>query len=390
MKKQIYMCLILVLCCGCGKQIEETKETIVIESHMESMETVESQLTSMEETEDYLTLYQKQYEEDQGICVNLIYVDEDDIPEMLYVKGREYKLFTIQDDQLVELELEANTSGRMRETRVLYGFEYIPFRNTIRTQSTDTNRDTMAIHYYALKNGQLKEECTTSRTVENPWLVIVDGKESDQETFLNRYEERQYENLVVCDVMHENVSEAFLHLQGEEVTIGFDDFIAGNVDAYIGVDRDTDLPLKANYLKYYEYDDEETRDCYLDYDEDGIDELYITNMYGSVYLFEEYLHSVQRIYAATSTIDNVSFTKFKDGIYILSTDLMHGGREYWSGWRYDTNGVIIDYFTLTVDYEGSYYDESSEFYYCKKKISMQEYEEMAQLLLDGEVVGESR
>lgn len=163
----------------------------------------------------------------------------------------------------------------------------------------------------------------------------------------------------------------------------FDRFLAGEVDAYDMYGENTfnllDLQELAGEESFYH---EEER---VDLDNDGENELIISNPYGGMYL-DVLDEKVVVFEEGQDSSSFLSYLYYEDACWIVYSDISHGGRHMHNLVKYKGSDTIADSFQLDADYgEQMEYDESSEFIYRDERITMQEYEALHEEIFKEEV-----
>lgn len=121
----------------------------------------------------------------------------------------------------------------------------------------------------------------------------------------------------------------------------------------------------------------------IDLDNDGENEQIVNGPYGGIY-FDARDGKVYVLAEGEGTTGLLSYTDYDGATWIVHCDTTHRGRQtYWLT-RYDGEGNIVDEFQLGAAYRDSFddkYDESSDFSYRGKNISMEEYEALRKVIL---------
>ena len=109
MKKKISLlctCLLSICLCAC-QETETVSETVSesqeIEKNVSQEKEVEQQEELTEDGETFLDGYQNLILEKDAKRAALIYLDADDIPELLVLKNGEYHLYTCDGIQIAEI-----------------------------------------------------------------------------------------------------------------------------------------------------------------------------------------------------------------------------------------------------------------------------------------------
>lgn len=158
-----------------------------------------------------------------------------------------------------------------------------------------------------------------------------------------------------------------------------DAFLAGEIPAYYDYKGETgimyydQLPQDENdYLSYYSVGER------IDLDNDGEVEQIVNGPYGGSY-FDARDGKVYVLAEGEGTTGLLSYAEYDNAIWIVHSDIMHGGRQLHWLTQYDGEGKIVDAFEFGAEYWDSpdgKYDENSTFTYRDEEISMSEYEEL--------------
>ena len=115
---------------------------------------------------------------------------------------------------------------------------------------------------------------------------------------------------------------------------------------------------------------------YIDFDNDGEDELIMHGYAGACLFFDVIGDTVYKVLRTGGTADVAYVTVFKEKRVVARTDLTHGGRLSYRIMEFDPCGCLIDWFHLYADFEGARYSEEDKFTYRNHEISMEEFEEI--------------
>ena len=156
-----------------------------------------------------------------------------------------------------------------------------------------------------------------------------------------------------------------------------DAFLADEIPAYYYVDGTTDTVMRSDFPyneeDFYSYSVGER----IDLDNDGEREQIMNGPNGGVY-FDARDGKVYILAEGEGTAGMLSYTHYDDAVWIVHSDVMHGGRQMYWLTKYDGDGNVVDEFTLGAEYwdspPGTGYDENSVFTYRDEEISMEEYE----------------
>lgn len=321
----------------------------------------------------------------------LIYVDDDSIPELLILKNGEYKLYWLDGSEvraaaMPDLEIKANAYGLKHdpedsEQQTFYRFEYVPYKGLIRVHGGDNQER----HDYYLRytNGLFETELE-AKSMDYTWHTYDAEKEIANEEFLSQLADLGYDELIPCGYLYENVAAAYENMGAASDTKKvLDDFVSGKINALDYVEEISDIPEDNFVMTSYEdfYDDITAGEGdiwgsleYIDFDNDGEDELIIHGYAGACLFFDVIGDAVYKVLETGSTTDVASVAEIEGKRVIERTDLTHAGRKSYRIMKYDSCCCLIDCFHLYVEYEDSDYSDDDVFQYRNKEISMEEFE----------------
>lgn len=161
-----------------------------------------------------------------------------------------------------------------------------------------------------------------------------------------------------------------------------DAFLDGEIPAYYGDGTDTLMisDLTFDEEDYFSYSVGER----VDLDNDGEQEQIVNGPYGGIY-FDARDGRVWVLAGGEGTAGVLFYAEFENAVWVAHRDTSHAGRQmYWLD-QYDGSGNIVDEFLLSAEYWGSpvdQYDENSDFTYRGEEITMAEFEELRNKILD--------
>jgi len=326
--------------------------------------------------------------------VTLIYLDEDTTPELLLLKEGEYRLysfdgFEVKEVTMPDAEIKANAYGPKHAFEDLagqtfYWFEYVPYQGLIRVHGGD---DEEKHDYYLRYTDGLFEMELEARSMDQAWHTYDEEKEIENEDFLSRLTDLGYDRLIPCGYLYEDVAAAYENIDAKPNTRKvLEDFVSGTTDALDHVEKVGDVPedgfVMRSYEEYYDYlnaggeGDDLGNIEYLDFDNDGEDELVVRGYTGECFFFDVIGDTVYKVLETSGTADVAYVVKIKEERFIARTDLTHTGRKVYRILKYDTCCCLVDQYRLFTEYEGSTYSEDDRFEYRDKEISMKEFEEI--------------
>lgn len=328
--------------------------------------------------------------------VALIYVDEDSVPELLILKNGEYSLYSFDGSQIKPIampdtEIKANAFGAKHDFeqsiyQTFYWFEYVPYKGLIRVHDGDDKER----HDYYLKyaDGLFEMELEV-KSMDRTWYTYDAEKEIENEEFLSQLTDLGYNQLVPCGYLYENVAAAYENMNAATNTQKvLEDFVNGKIDALDHVEKISDIPeegfVMKSYEDYYSNENYESDESdlwkeieYIDFDNDGADELMIRGYAGLCSFFDVIGDTVYKVLETSgSTTDVASIGIIDNKRVIERTDLSHGGRKSYRIMKYDSCCCLIDWFHLYTEYKEATYSESDKFEYRNREITMEEFEEL--------------
>lgn len=329
----------------------------------------------------------------------LIYLDEDDIPELLVLKNGEYHLYSCDGIQITAIDIQ---NPRIRPKAygpkhnfenhskgfTFYWFEYVPYQGLIRIHSGDDEE--RCDFYLKYESGSFVLELSA-----NSRYYAWDTNDAvcgiDNEEFLSRLSSLGYDKLIPCGYLYENIADAYKNIGKTPNTREvLDSFVRGDIDALYSVKEINDIPEEGFVMRSYE-------DCYeyitageewwgkleyVDFDNDGEEELIIHGYTGARAFFDVIGDTVYNVIETHGTAD-VAYVAELDGKRVIArTDLTHGGRKCYKIMQYDACGCLVDFFGLSAFYEESNYSVGDDFWFRERKITMEEFEEIENSIKD--------
>ena len=358
---------------------------------------VPEQDVSQKET-SFLDKYHGFFEKENAQRAALIYLDDDLIPELLILKNGEYRLYTFEDSQVKAIampnaEVKANAYGQQHnfeeaEYKTFYWFEYVPYQGLIRVHGGDEETNDQYLKY---SDGSLSIELevkTIGTIWRTAWHTYDREGEIPNEEFLNQIPVLGYDKLIPCSYLYDDIETAYENMGATSDTRQvLEDFVSGKINALDHVERESDIPENSfvmisyeDYLEYMTAGDEvwidATRVAYIDFDNDGEDELFIKGYAGSCIYFDVVGDTVYKVLETNGTADRSNVAEFQGKRVIARTDLGHIEREVYWIMEFDPCCCLIDWFCLSASYEGTTYTEEDEFSYRNREIPMCEFEEL--------------
>lgn len=338
----------------------------------------------------FLEEYQAVFEQEGAKRAALLYLDEDSTPELLLLKDGEYRLYFFDGSEVREItmpdaETEANAYGpehsfEERERLTFYWFEYVPYQGLIRVHggAERGRRDS----YLRYADGAL-ETALEAESADNAWHTYDAEKEIENEEFLSLLSESGYRELIPCGQLYENVETAYKNIDAVSDTKKvLEDFVNGKIEGLDYVEEIEDIPEEGFVMRSYEdfyYDITEGEDFwegakYIDFDNDGEEELIISGYARACLFFDVIGGTVYKVLETGSSADFASVAEMEGMRVIERADFLYAGRENYEIIIYDACCCPVDWFRLYASYEGQTYSEDDGFMYRDREISMQEFE----------------
>ena len=382
MKRKLYLLCICfcVLLCSCQKNVLENE---------------------LKEDTAFLEQYNKIFVRENAKRAALIYLDEDAIPELLLIKNGTYQLYSFDGSEIKninpsdpEIKMKVYGPGHEVEERTenqkFYWFEYVPYKGLIRVHDgtirkmEGVRRHEQERHDYYLKytDGFLTKELEV-KTIGEKWCTYDTEQEIENEEFLSQISELGYDQLIPCGFLYETIEDAYKNIGASTDTKKvLEDFVSGKTNAVNYVEEISDIPEDSFVMRSFEdfYNDITSGEEYwgeieyIDFDNDGEEELIIHGYCDAYLLFDVIGDTVYRLFETSSTTDVGSIVEMEGKKVIARTDLTHVGRQYYRIITYDSCCCIIDWFTLSANFEGNNYSVEDEFHYRGRKISIKEFE----------------
>lgn len=357
-------------------------------------------LTAKEKPEGkWKTAYQNLILEKDFKKMALIYLDKDTTPELLVLKNGEYCLYTFDGSQAKAINMPnakikakayalkhplENFSGDF----AFYWFEYVPYQGLLRIHSDDDGE--RCDYYLRYKNNSLALELK-AKFIDNIWHTYNAQRDIDNEEFLTKLSDLGYGQLIPCGFLYDNMEVAYKNIDrisnNREV---LDDFINGKIDALYQVEEITDIPedgfVTRSYADLYRdfiMGDGMGRVQYVDFDNDGEEELIMYDYMGNSIFLDVIGNTVYNVMEAYGTASQSSVAEIDGKRVIVSADVSHGGRKYYFIRQYDSCGCLVDFFRLSASYDGKdHYTVKDEFKYREQPITMKEFEAIRDRIQD--------
>lgn len=337
----------------------------------------------------FLDCYSEIFVNENAKRAVLIYLDGDTIPELLILKNGEYQLYSY-DGLLTRLDMpEENMKAKAygwqhnfedSADQTFYRFEYVPYQGLIRVHNcSDGERHDC---YLRLTDGSLVKELEV-KSADYVWYTYDGEKEIANDEFLDKLSDLGYDELIPCDRLYESVTEAY---ECKDVLFDtqkiLDDFVEGKIDALDHVEEITDIPEECFIMRSYEdfFEDITAGDEnwgsieYIDFDNDGKEELVMHGYAGACLFFDAIGDMVYKVLETGSTTDVAYIAEIEGKRVIVRTDLTHTGRQSYRIMKFDACCCLIDWFHLYTEYDETNYSAEDMFMYRNNEISMEEFE----------------
>ncbi|MCM1124049.1 MAG: hypothetical protein NC416_15820 [Eubacterium sp.] len=322
----------------------------------------------------------------------LLYLDADATPELLTLKNGEYHLYTFDGAQTAAIsmpdgKIKASAYAPKHVLENFSGdlafcwFEYVPYQGLMRVHGGDEDR---CDYYLRYQNGSTALELEAKFT-DFIWCTYSAEEEIENEEFLSRLSDLGYDGLAPCAFLYDNIDDAYKNmgktLKSSEV---MDDFVNGKIDALYQVEEAADIPEESFVMRSYVdlYRDFIMGDGmgstqYVDFDNDGEDELIIRDYMGNSIFLDVIGGTVYNVMEASGTANQAYAAEMEGKRVVVNADVSHGGRKFYIVKQYDSCGCLVDFFRLSASYDGKNdYSAEDSFKYREQPISMEVFEEI--------------
>lgn len=221
-KKIVFLCMSIVCLglCACQKDASgaipeaesaplETGQTVEA-MPLETEQTVEPTSLKKEQTaeqgENWKEAYQNLLLEEDVKRMALLYLDADNVPELLTLQNGEYLLYTFDGSQIKVIDMpNAGIRAKAYAPRhalehsagdfAFYWFEYVPYQGLIRVHDSESGERCDC--YLSYEDGSLTLELEAKFT-DYVWHTYNTQQEIANEDFLSGLSERGYDQLIPC------------------------------------------------------------------------------------------------------------------------------------------------------------------------------------------------
>lgn len=322
----------------------------------------------------------------------LVCLDNDSLPELVILKDGEYQIYFFDGAEAKKISMpnvgmKANAYGTRFVIEgaeggelTFFWFEYAPRKGLVRIHDGDAvkRRD----YYLSYEGGTLKVELETDDEGGTWNTYDAEGKITNEE-FSERLAEMGYDGLICCAYLYGDIETAYEHIGRESDAYKImENFVSGETAAVEYVENRCDIPEKGFAGRSFAEINEELTAGeawwegleYVDFDNDGEDELILHGYAGARLYFDVIGNRVYKILGTGATTDVSFAAEMEEKQVIVRTDLAHGGRQCYWGMTYDGCGCLTDWFKLCAVYEDEEYGAEDRFEYRDCEISMEEYE----------------
>lgn len=354
-------------------------------------------LTTKEKTEEtWEEAYQSLILEEGFKKMALIYLDEDSIPELLVIKNGSYRLYTFDGVQAAAIDmsdLEIRAKAYTLRHKVEYfpryltfsWFEYVPYQGLIRVHNNNGQSWERCDYYLKYESGALTLELKAE--YNNSYWYTCNQQEITNEEFLSSLSDLGYEQLIPCGFLYDNIEEAYANI-GRTVNsrAALEGFVSGKTNAVYYVKGVTDIPEYDFFMKSYEdiYNAIVPKGAfgsteYVDFDNDGEEELIIQSDTGACVFFDVIGDTVYRVMRIFDDTSGTTYIAERNGKRVIVTrDQLRGtkGLKSYVVRQYDSCGCLVDYFWLSASYEGADYSMTDEFEYRDQPVTVEKFDEI--------------
>lgn len=344
-------------------------------------------LEQSDENMDFLDKYQDFAIAENAEKVALIYLDGDTVPELLVLEGGEYGVYFWDGSQvkkaaMPDSETKASAYGPKHGVewsgyQSPYWFEYVPYQGLARVHGG--NADERYDVYLRYEAGSFSKELKT-QSIRGAWDTYDAERQITQEEFTQKLVELGYDQLMPCGYLYGTVEDAYDNIGAvwdAKKVLG--DFVDGKIDA---------LCCERNGFSWKSYEEiyeaassgepglDGVRIKYIDFDNDGVDEMVLRSYIGSAHFFDVTGDTVYEVLRTFFTTDTAYVVEIGGERVLARTDLSHTGRQIYRIMKYDACCCMTDWYGFSVEYEGERYSEGDRFRYMGQEITMEEYEEL--------------
>lgn len=349
------------------------------------------QRTASERGMPFLDEYDRVFAGMQGGRAALVYLDDDSVPELLILKDGEYQMYFFDGSAARKIslpnEVKANAYGTryaVEDTEgselIFFWFEYVPRKGLVRIHGgeDEKRRD----YYLSYEDGVLNVELEADDEGYT-WNTYDAEGEITNEEFSDRLAKLGYNSLICCAYLYGDVKTAYEN--GEHTADArkeLEDFVSGKADAVEYVESICEAPEQGFARRNFAEINEEVTAGepwwegveYVDFDNDGEDELIVHGYAGARLYFDVVGDTVYKVIKTGSTADVSYVAEMNGKRVVVRTDLTHGGRKYYWVMTYDGCGCLTDWFELSAGYEGEDYGTEDRYEYRNRVISGKEFE----------------
>lgn len=338
----------------------------------------------------FLDKYNDLFVAENAKRVALIYLDEDYIPELLILKDGEYRVYSFDGYEVKQAvmpnpAIRANSHGPVHNfeesgRQTFFWFEYVPYGGLIRVHGGDAKER----HDYYLKyvNGLFELELEAKST-DYTWHTYDAEKEIENDVFSGRLSDLGYDELIPCSYLYEDVEAAYENIDAaSDVETVLSDFASGRVDALDCIEERGKLSEDSFVMRSFDdyYDDitegEEVWGSveYVDFDNDGDEELIMRGYAGACLFFDVIGDTVYKVLETGSATDAAHIAVIEGKRVVVRTDLTYVGRQHYRIMEFDSCCCLTDWCHLYTEYDGTEYTDEDVFMYRNNKVSMEEFE----------------
>ena len=390
-KKYCILCMLGVLVgaalCACqGRSPEkESAPEKTEQSGWTETEPTDANTTFMEE-------YDQVIAEMNGGRTALLYLDDDSVPELLILKDGEYQLYFFDGSEaksisLPDARMKVNAYGTRYSIEstedselTFYWFEYAPRKGLVRIHDGELGK--RRDYYFTYEDGVLSLALETDDE-GNAWNTYDAEGEITNEEFSERLTKLGYDSLICCTYLYGDVETAYENMgRVPDARKALEDFVSGKATAVEYVKSKCEVPEEGFVGRDFADINEELTAGepwwegmeYVDFDNDGEDELIMHGYTGARLYFDVVGDTVYKVLKTCSTTDVSNVAELNGKRVVVRTDLTHGGRQCYWVMTYDGCGSLTDWFRLCASYEGPNYGPGDRFEYRGRAISMEEFE----------------
>lgn len=349
--------------------------------------------TSDIEDIDYVVKYRElDWRESVG-DVAFVYLDEDNVPELLTCKNGVYHLYTYDGSEVTEIPLPETVTAvsygprhnfEKDNVQTYFPFAYIPYIGRIRVHNS--NEQERYDYYLKYADGEFVTELISKRE-EKLWSTYDGAGEITNKEFTSRLSELGYDKLVLCPKLYVDAQYAYEDMGNPHSNEGDGSDAREQLEAFINGEKEAiykygayDNAVTMSYLQFVTEITKQKTTAeyeYVDFDNDGEEELILHGYGDACFFFDVCGDEVYTVLRTGSFWDKAFVAEMEGKNIILRTNMCRYDKDYvdyYEIMEFDPYGCLIDRAELYAIYEGKEYSEEDTFRYRNEAISMETFE----------------